>query len=114
MSQIIAVMRDLRYTPDILGKSDICMKKRVKRKCVLHIGGMSMKLGGVELKRTVFFVILRSKQKKMCDDDVPALVVDNGSGMCKDGFAGDYPRGFFFRPSSEDLNKFFFLSLSLI
>ena len=26
---------------------------------------------------------------KMCDDDVAALVVDNGSGMCKAGFAGD-------------------------
>ena len=25
----------------------------------------------------------------MCDDDVTALVVDNGSGMCKAGFAGD-------------------------
>ena len=25
----------------------------------------------------------------MCDDDVAALVVDNGSGMCKAGFAGD-------------------------
>ena len=26
----------------------------------------------------------------MCDDDVAALVVDNGSGMCKAGFAGDH------------------------
>ena len=25
----------------------------------------------------------------MADDDVAALVVDNGSGMCKAGFAGD-------------------------
>ena len=25
----------------------------------------------------------------MCDDEVAALVVDNGSGMCKAGFAGD-------------------------
>ncbi|CAF2645744.1 unnamed protein product [Rotaria sp. Silwood2] len=24
----------------------------------------------------------------MCDDDVAALVIDNGSGMCKAGFAG--------------------------
>ena len=32
----------------------------------------------------------------MCDDDVAALVVDNGSGMCKAGFAGDdAPRSFF-------------------
>ena len=112
MSQIIAVMRDLGYTPDILGKSDICMKKRVKRKCVLHLGEMSMKLGGVELKRTVFFVILRSKQKKMCDDNVPALVVDSGSEMCKDRFAGDYaPRVFF--SSIVGRPKIFFLSLSL-
>ncbi|KAK6014579.1 Actin [Ostertagia ostertagi] len=30
----------------------------------------------------------------MCDDEVAALVVDNGSGMCKAGFAGDdAPRG---------------------
>ena len=26
---------------------------------------------------------------KMADEDVAALVVDNGSGMCKAGFAGD-------------------------
>merc|ERR1712110_1216910 len=33
---------------------------------------------------------------KMCDDDVQALVVDNGSGMCKAGFAGDdAPRSVF-------------------
>lgn len=25
----------------------------------------------------------------MCDDDAGALVIDNGSGMCKAGFAGD-------------------------
>lgn len=25
----------------------------------------------------------------MCDNDVVAIVVDNGSGMCKAGFAGD-------------------------
>ncbi|KAF7285219.1 actin, cytoplasmic [Rhynchophorus ferrugineus] len=32
----------------------------------------------------------------MCDEDVPALVVDNGSGMCKAGFAGDdAPRAVF-------------------
>merc|ERR1712244_215127 len=32
----------------------------------------------------------------MCDDDVTALVVDNGSGMCKAGFAGDdAPRSVF-------------------
>lgn len=32
----------------------------------------------------------------MCDDDLVALVVDNGSGMCKAGFAGDdAPRAVF-------------------
>lgn len=32
----------------------------------------------------------------MCDDDAGALVVDNGSGMCKAGFAGDdAPRAVF-------------------
>jgi len=32
----------------------------------------------------------------MCDDDVAALVVDSGSGMCKAGFAGDdAPRAVF-------------------
>ena len=32
----------------------------------------------------------------MCDDEVQALVVDNGSGMCKAGFAGDdAPRAVF-------------------
>merc|ERR1712199_104339 len=34
--------------------------------------------------------------RKMCDDEVQALVVDNGSGMCKAGFAGDdAPRSVF-------------------
>lgn len=38
----------------------------------------------------------RSLATKMCDDDVAALVVDNGSGMCKAGFAGDdAPRAVF-------------------
>merc|ERR1711887_322209 len=31
----------------------------------------------------------RSTKRKMCDEDVAALVCDNGSGMCKAGFAGD-------------------------
>merc|ERR1712039_951686 len=35
-------------------------------------------------------------QNKMCDEDVAALVCDNGSGMCKAGFAGDdAPRAVF-------------------
>ena len=34
--------------------------------------------------------------EKMADDDVAALVIDNGSGMCKAGFAGDdAPRAVF-------------------
>ncbi|GBN32225.1 Actin, adductor muscle [Araneus ventricosus] len=37
----------------------------------------------------------------MCDDEVAALVVDNGSGMCKAGCAGDdAPRAVF--PSIVD------------
>jgi actin beta/gamma 1 len=32
----------------------------------------------------------------MCDDEVAALVIDNGSGMCKAGFAGyNAPRAVF-------------------
>ena len=32
----------------------------------------------------------------MCDDDIQALVIDNGHGMCKAGFAGDdAPRAVF-------------------
>lgn len=32
----------------------------------------------------------------MCEEEVAALVVDNGSGMCKAGFAGDdAPRAVF-------------------
>jgi actin beta/gamma 1 len=32
----------------------------------------------------------------MCDEEVAALVIDNGSGMCKAGFAGDdAPRAVF-------------------
>lgn len=33
---------------------------------------------------------------RMAEDDIAALVVDNGSGMCKAGFAGDdAPRAVF-------------------
>merc|ERR1711973_17215 len=39
---------------------------------------------------------LKKQSIKMCDEDVAALVVDNGSGMCKAGFAGDdAPRAVF-------------------
>merc|ERR1712095_115096 len=38
----------------------------------------------------------KTKRSKMCDEDVAALVVDSGSGMCKAGFAGDdAPRAVF-------------------
>ena len=40
-------------------------------------------------------MVLVSPQFAM-DDDIAALVVDNGSGMCKAGFAGDdAPRAVF-------------------
>merc|ERR1712001_576480 len=43
-----------------------------------------------------FLFLLKNQQTKMCDEDVAALVVDNGSGMCKAGFAGDdAPRAVF-------------------
>ena len=49
--------------------------------------------------RLIFSPKVSSKKKKklkMCDEDVAALVVDNGSGMCKAGFAGDdAPRAVF-------------------
>merc|ERR1712212_1178814 len=39
---------------------------------------------------------LNNQTANMCDEDVAALVVDNGSGMCKAGFAGDdAPRAVF-------------------
>jgi len=42
---------------------------------------------------TQFFIV---EKLKMADDDIAALVVDNGSGMCKAGFAGDdAPRAVF-------------------
>merc|ERR1711963_674752 len=38
----------------------------------------------------------KENSSKMCDEDVAALAVDNGSGMCKAGFAGDdAPRAVF-------------------
>ena len=42
------------------------------------------------------FLLCLDILKNMSDDDVAALVVDNGSGMCKAGFAGDdAPRAVF-------------------
>merc|ERR1712130_543232 len=44
----------------------------------------------------VFLQKTKKNSNKMCDDEVAALVVDNGSGMCKAGFAGDdAPRAVF-------------------
>ena len=46
----------------------------------------------IKQEKKFFFLYL----EKMADDDVAALVVDNGSGMCKAGFAGDdAPRAVF-------------------
>merc|ERR1711992_449039 len=43
-----------------------------------------------------FKFLLKNQQTKMCDEDVAALVMGNGSGMCKAGFAGDdAPRAVF-------------------
>ena len=53
------------------------------------------------LFRPQLFVTVSGSQPKpnsikMCDEDAAALVVDNGSGMCKAGFAGDdAPRAVF-------------------
>ena len=46
---------------------------------------------------TEYFLINKQlKNNKMSDEDVAALVIDNGSGMCKAGFAGDdAPRAVF-------------------
>ena len=53
----------------------------------------------------------------MADEDVAALVIDNGSGMCKAGFAGDdAPRAVFpsivGRPRHQV--RYFFTKTSLI
>merc|ERR1712198_227359 len=52
--------------------------------------GSSLKVGlKTRLEQQVY-------KNKMCDEDVAALVCDNGSGMCKAGFAGDdAPRAVF-------------------
>ena len=45
--------------------------------------------GGVIENETSADETPEEKEIKMCDDEIAALVVDNGSGMCKAGFAGD-------------------------
>ncbi|PAV60819.1 hypothetical protein WR25_10325 [Diploscapter pachys] len=48
------------------------------------------------LKLITTFPADQQQEEKMCDEEVAALVVDNGSGMCKAGFAGDdAPRAVF-------------------
>ncbi len=48
------------------------------------------------LKFITAFPADQQQEEKMCDEEVAALVVDNGSGMCKAGFAGDdAPRAVF-------------------
>merc|ERR1712025_859606 len=63
-----------------------------------HIGEAS-KSHLKQIRRTlqVFLRSNSSKFAKMCDDEeTAALVIDNGSGMCKAGFAGDdAPRAVF-------------------
>ena len=50
----------------------------------------------------------------MCDEDVAALVVDNGSGMCKAGFAGDdAPRAVFPSIVGRPRHQVIILSLQL-
>merc|ERR1712098_696566 len=45
---------------------------------------------------SAFFFPSYTQTSTMCDEDVAALVCDNGSGMCKAGFAGDdAPRAVF-------------------
>ena len=47
------------------------------------------------MKARIFNFFIQ-QHTKMADEDVAALVVDNGSGMCKAGFAGDdAPRAVF-------------------
>lgn len=54
----------------------------------------------------------------MCDEEVAALVVDNGSGMCKAGFAGDdAPRAVFpsivGRPRHQVIHCILIISIQL-
>ena len=62
----------------------------------LLLFGAHSSLKQVFLCDTLSCSLVRTVLSKMCDDDVAALVVDNGSGMCKAGFAGDdAPRAVF-------------------
>ena len=44
---------------------------------------------GISSLKSILLMALYTNPAVMGDDDVAALVVDNGSGMCKAGFAGD-------------------------
>ena len=51
----------------------------------------------------------------MCDEDAAALVVDNGSGMCKAGFAGDdAPRAVFPSIVGRPRHQVFFNLLQVV
>merc|ERR1712139_489881 len=57
-------------------------------------------MGEIAFEREVVHNTTANQQQQhsniMCDEDMAALVVDNGSGMCKAGFAGDdAPRAVF-------------------
>ena len=50
----------------------------------------------MEGSTVVILFFLQEPSRVMADNDFVALVVDNGSGMCKAGFAGDdAPRALF-------------------
>ena len=75
----------------------------------------------MELKTVVVLQRCYSSKTNMCDEDTAALVVDNGSGMCKAGFAGDdAPRAVFpsivGRPRHQvkKSNHFFLLFLNML
>merc|ERR1712223_1666075 len=51
---------------------------------------------GTVMSDFLWILNCQTQTYNMCDEDVAALVVDNGSGMCKAGFAGDdAPRAVF-------------------
>ena len=53
-------------------------------------------VGTMSLRGTCLYVCSFADLIKMCDEEIAALVVDNGSGMCKVGFArDDAPRAVF-------------------
>ena len=65
------------------------------------VGHSTFDLATEQLYHIVLQLFKRFHQGKMsfnnlCEDDTAAVVIDNGSGMCKAGFAGDdAPRAVF-------------------